>query len=440
MNLFRFLLPLLAITISLSGMQDPDIQAKNLRKDKQSYLSRIPRELYVELYKFYTRLTREEFFCLCNHQSETKKQILGQYSSNFCRMMMHPNNNQIILSNGSEIKIINPEDGKCIQTLNGHTDAISCFIINTQNNQIISGSDDRTIKIWNCQGECLQTLVGHTDRVNCLAIDYQSNTFISGSRDGTIKVWKLTTGHCLNTFNTTDSVYSLAFDAKRNHIIASYRNCLTVLNYKTGECIKRIENEREITNLVIDPINDHLLSLSIALGNNGVVKMWDLEQMKCIKVLGYFAQTLIFNPVYNVIICCYYTKVFILDMAGNLLYTRNWFLKESLTATFDSNNNKIISAEVVSSPPSLNIVSRNLIDAQMKITLAGLPLERRAAFRTLSEHVYQCFINEKPLDFNDCPNLYEIFMTLPPALQDTIRNLIKIVPRLEFLHSMHRMW
>ena len=65
---------------------------------------------------------------------------------------------------------------------------LSFFIVTLSSERLLSGSADRTIKIWYINtGYCLQTLEGHTQAVSCIRV-LSEEKIISGSYDKTIKI------------------------------------------------------------------------------------------------------------------------------------------------------------------------------------------------------------------------------------------------------------
>jgi WD40 repeat protein len=65
---------------------------------------------------------------------------------------------------------------------------------------IYSGSFDKTIRVWNLEnGECVQTLAGHSAAVSCVSLSSDGKTMYSGSFDNTIQVWNLDNGECVQT-------------------------------------------------------------------------------------------------------------------------------------------------------------------------------------------------------------------------------------------------
>ncbi len=61
--------------------------------------------------------------------------------------------------------------------------------ISKDDKYIISGSKDKSIKIWE-QGKEIQTLEGHSHGVTCIAFSKDEKYIISGSWDKSIKIWE----------------------------------------------------------------------------------------------------------------------------------------------------------------------------------------------------------------------------------------------------------
>ena len=53
--------------------------------------------------------------------------------------------------------------GTCVQTLEGHSDAVQCLLL-LPDGRLLTGSNDRSIKLWE-QHKCVHTFQGHTDTV-----------------------------------------------------------------------------------------------------------------------------------------------------------------------------------------------------------------------------------------------------------------------------------
>nr|ABA92127.1 Coatomer beta subunit, putative [Oryza sativa Japonica Group] len=81
-------------------------------------------------------------------------------------------------------------------TLSGHVSIVDCFDFFTRGNQLymITGSWDKTAKIWDCQRRtCVQTLEGHTDCITCVCSHPDLPILLTGSNDETVRLWNATT-------------------------------------------------------------------------------------------------------------------------------------------------------------------------------------------------------------------------------------------------------
>ncbi|KAK2059439.1 NWD1 protein, partial [Colletotrichum caudatum] len=80
-----------------------------------------------------------------------------------------------------------------LQTLEGHTDAVTSVVFCGDRMQLVSGSSDGTNNIWDiATGQCVQTLKGHTGIVHSIAFTSGNNMqLISASADTTATIWDM---------------------------------------------------------------------------------------------------------------------------------------------------------------------------------------------------------------------------------------------------------
>lgn len=86
------------------------------------------------------------------------------------------------------------QDGKEIQSLNGHTDKVYNISFSPDGKTIATASWDKTAKLWNLNGKELVTLKGHTDRVFDVSFNPDSKTIATASWDKTVRLWNLSDG------------------------------------------------------------------------------------------------------------------------------------------------------------------------------------------------------------------------------------------------------
>uniref|UniRef100_A0A7C9B390 [Myosin heavy-chain] kinase n=1 Tax=Opuntia streptacantha TaxID=393608 RepID=A0A7C9B390_OPUST len=71
-----------------------------------------------------------------------------------------------------------------------HFDTVSCLALNEESGLLYSGSWDKTIKVWRISdGKCLESIEAHDDAINSIVVGFGGLVF-SGSADGTVKVWR----------------------------------------------------------------------------------------------------------------------------------------------------------------------------------------------------------------------------------------------------------
>jgi WD40 repeat protein len=129
-----------------------------------------------------------------------------------------------LIGYGNELQMFDL-DGVYVKTFKGHTDRISRILVVylspgagdfTDPYQIITGSWDNTIKIWNPEtGKCLNTLVGHTCMVNHL-MEFHGKLISGALNRPDIIFWDLKTGELIQT--------------SRDHT----KEITSIVRYKTG--------------------------------------------------------------------------------------------------------------------------------------------------------------------------------------------------------------
>ncbi|WDK15585.1 WD domain-containing protein [Colletotrichum graminicola] len=120
------------------------------------------------------------------------------------------------------------EWNSCLQTLEGHADAVTPVAFSGNRKQLASASDDCTIKLWDLTaGQYLQTLEGYSDEVT--------------SWDTTIKVWDAT-GQCLQTLEgRSDGVTSVVFSSDGMRLASASWDTIKIWDVATGQCLQIVE-------------------------------------------------------------------------------------------------------------------------------------------------------------------------------------------------------
>jgi len=84
-----------------------------------------------------------------------------------------------------------------VQTLRGHTGAVTDIAFTPNSREIISAGQDETLKLWNLEDRtCVRTFSGHTGSVHSLAISPDGTRMASAGGDWTVRIWDMETGAC----------------------------------------------------------------------------------------------------------------------------------------------------------------------------------------------------------------------------------------------------
>ncbi|HEY6063841.1 MAG TPA: WD40 repeat domain-containing protein, partial [Chitinophagaceae bacterium] len=157
------------------------------------------------------------------------------------------NNFSFGLSNDKTVKIWNAANGKLIDSLVGHTDAVSFIQFSPDGKKIITASNDRTAKIWDAAtGSLLLDLGGHTFNIRDALFspaaaqnEPGSRQIITTSDDGSVKLWDAATGVLLKTFKgNTGEVFSAHYSTDGEKIITASRlGTVYIFEIETGKAI-----------------------------------------------------------------------------------------------------------------------------------------------------------------------------------------------------------
>ncbi|KAJ3336812.1 hypothetical protein HDU93_002127 [Gonapodya sp. JEL0774] len=98
--------------------------------------------------------------------------------------------------------------GKCLNTYEGHTDAVRA-LAEVPGVGFASAGNDMTVRIWTLDGDSLRVLEGHSSFVYSLVVSSHSGELVSSGEDRAVKVWKDSSSLQTLTHSCT-SVWSVA--------------------------------------------------------------------------------------------------------------------------------------------------------------------------------------------------------------------------------------
>jgi WD40 repeat protein len=153
------------------------------------------------------------------------------------------------------------EWGACLQTLEGHNDAVNSVVFSHNSTRLASASHDRTVKIWDASsGACLQTLEGHSSWVSPVAFSHDSTRLASASYDRTVKIWDASSGACLQTLEGhSDSASSVTFSHDSTRLAsASHDRTVKIWDASSGACLQTLDVGKVLSNISFDTTSSYL--------------------------------------------------------------------------------------------------------------------------------------------------------------------------------------
>jgi aspartate 1-decarboxylase len=194
-----------------------------------------------------------------------------------------------IIDDASEdrtVKIWDAGSGACLQTLEGHSDAVTSVTFSPDSTRLASASWDKTVKIWDAgSGACLQTLEGHGESVTSVAFSPDSTRLASASEDKTVKIWDTGSGACLQTLKGhSDAVTSVAFSPDLTRLASASRDkTVKIWDTGSGACLQTLKGHgKSVTSVAFSPDSTLLASAS----EDKTVKIWDAGSGACLQTLG----------------------------------------------------------------------------------------------------------------------------------------------------------
>ncbi len=91
-------------------------------------------------------------------------------------------------------KIWNANTGTCLQTFEGHSNAVINAIYDQQGDRIVTYSYDSIAIVWTADGEMINLLAGHKGAVLNASFNPTGDRVVTASADSTAIVWNTITG------------------------------------------------------------------------------------------------------------------------------------------------------------------------------------------------------------------------------------------------------
>ncbi|KAL3251159.1 hypothetical protein ABHI18_010792 [Aspergillus niger] len=214
--------------------------------------------------------------------------------SNAVTSVAFSNNGQLLASGSYDktVKLWDAATGALKHTLEGHSSRVTSVAFSNNGQLLASGSGDKTIKLWDsvysasgsgdntiklwdaATGALKHTLEGHSNAVTSVAFSNNGQLLASGSEDKTIKLWDAATGALKYTLEGhSDWVNSVAF-SNNGQLLASGSgdNTIKLWDAATGALKHTLEGHSISVNSVAFSNNGQLLASG---SEDKTIKLWD---------------------------------------------------------------------------------------------------------------------------------------------------------------------
>lgn len=161
--------------------------------------------------------------------------------------------------------------------------------LNRKSYYLMSCGQDNQIKLWNVDtGECHKTLNGHTSSVESIKL-LSNDKLLSCSQDKALMIWNVRTGNYVKAFHFDKSFPSCFTTLDSSRFICGFNNgiikiwdldeSLNINEFKTF----KYDSNSQISVDKLELLNDNQLASCSRLDET--IRIWNLDVCKCIKVL-----------------------------------------------------------------------------------------------------------------------------------------------------------
>jgi small GTP-binding protein len=200
------------------------------------------------------------------------------------RVALSLDQKRMLTSSNRALQVWDFETGRCLHTLEGHTQGLWSVALSTDNRRALSSSDDKTIRLWDLErGICLRVLEGHDRQVLSVVWSNDQRHAFSCSSDGTARLWDLDSGQCLSVFKGSDTAgpTSVALRPDQRQALSAAIG-LQLWDVETGRRLRVLEGHTAVVwGLAWSANGSHVLSGS----SDMTVRLWEVETGRCLRVL-----------------------------------------------------------------------------------------------------------------------------------------------------------
>ena len=262
-----------------------------------------------------------------------------------------PNGKKIAVAYGETmLRIWNPEDGQCVETLEGHTQPANDVTYSPDGKYIASCSNDGKIRIWDANTyQCLKTLSYHEGRVTSINFSHDGQYLVSASMDEKdVVLWNMDYENMfgpVGTYAHGDNVYYATFSPDDKYIATACEDGnVYIWDIELGESMVLGKHSGSVSYVSYSPDGKLLASAS----EDGSVKIWNAESGFCLQtaINGVDdVNSVDFSQDGKYVVVAYGNSVMVLEATtGVCVHTFEGHLADVNSAKFSPDGRQIVSA------------------------------------------------------------------------------------------------
>lgn len=130
------------------------------------------------------------------------------------------------------------DQGRCLQTLDGHTGAVHALVVNWESLEAVSGADDSS-KLWSLKfGGCIRTMSDCPEGATAVAADWGGHSAVAGCGNGSCRVWSLKTADLLHKFTAhRGGVWALQWNFKEGYLASAGDEAVKIWDSNDWTCL-----------------------------------------------------------------------------------------------------------------------------------------------------------------------------------------------------------